>query len=511
MIVAPDWEHIKALLFILSAYFLTCVVLYLGFKQFVYVRWTMASALVTAAAFLTGSPLVVLGIIVIIAWLAQASDKIDRLSLYLVLLPLLPVTWGILVPGVLPGINYLIDLGHPIYLSMLILFPLLLTTLVNRQGREVLHCRGRTGLLDALVFIYFLGVMIMSFQGTSMTGGLRFIVQMFFLIFLPYIIFSRFVKNLDDFFIVFRAFLFSSVLIACVAISSEYFSWNYYSILSDSMQLHHIFPTAALVRDGLLRVEVTMITPIALGYFLVIGLLAITIVSSWYEKRALLFSLLAILLLLALFFTVSRGPWLAAFVFVSLFYMLLQRHVQRTFFLLLLASVGIGLLAIALGVDAPHDEYGSVAFRTRLIEISLQVAAINPWFGSTEFYLNPLFDELRVDAGFIDIVNTYLYILLRYGVFVLILFSSILLCAFMQLLKQIRLLDRSEDTRIRRVGAGLAAIVAATMVILGTVSSVSFIPIYYWILIGLSVSFIRIADKHIKASPAVDVQRQNNG
>ncbi len=488
--------NVQALFFILSAYGLATMLLYLMFKQMFYLRWAFASAVVTAVAFLTGSPLFVLGVIFMLAGLISQSKAVDKLAAYLLLLSLLPITWGVTIPGFFPDISFLMDLRHPLLLSFVIMLPLLVVFL-RSAGKQSFKLSGESKGLDVLVMVYFLILMVMSFRNPTITSGLRGIVETFLFIFLPYLIFSRFIKKTDDFFVIFRALMFAVVLVGLVGVFSEVFSWNFYGVLKDSM-LHGAYKqTMFLFRHGLLRIDVTMMSPIALGYFLVLGLFSLTVLSAWYEKRSLSFSFLAVLLVVPLIFTVSRGAWLMGVVYVALFFFFIQRKAGSQVLLAMCAVLG-GVALVILGGSGFSDDTGTFDFRAQLIDISMQVFSMHPLLGDVNFRSNPLFDPIRLGDGFIDIVNTYIVVVLENGVIMLILFVLIPIYSMILLLKKAnsqKVIKSPDGLKMRRVGVGLAAIIAASLLMFGTVSSVGYIPIYYWILVGLTVAYLNMVDK----------------
>jgi len=92
--------------------------------------------------------------------------------------------------------------------------------------------------------------------------------------------------------------------------------------------------------------------------------------------------------------------------------------------------------------------------------------------------------------GIIDIVNTYLQIVLEYGLIGLLLFLLIFLQPIHQLILRLKRKELKDDERY--LVMALVAILGAIMVIIATVSQIDYIPIYYLIIIAISRATLNI-------------------
>src|SRR5262249_49952261 len=102
----------------------------------------------------------------------------------------------------------------------------------------------------------------------------------------------------------------------------------------------------------------------------------------------------------------------------------------------------------------------------------------------------------------IDIVNTYAGIGLTAGLTGLALFVSVFLCAAAGVWRRMRsLADRQSDAY--DAGRGLLAVLACVLVTIATVSSVTVIPVIYWLMAGLAVGYARSGARTERAAPRI--------
>jgi O-antigen ligase len=108
----------------------------------------------------------------------------------------------------------------------------------------------------------------------------------------------------------------------------------------------------------------------------------------------------------------------------------------------------------------------------------------NPFFGTSPvIYLNdPILLRSMQGEGIIDLTNTYLLLMIRSGIFSVLSFLAI----WIVLCKGLCHIEAPNDT-----ASVLMACCVVTAVMLFICSPFSFIPVYYWFLIGLVVGFLR--------------------
>jgi O-antigen ligase len=199
-----------------------------------------------------------------------------------------------------------------------------------------------------------------------------------------------------------------------------------------------------------------------------------------------------------LFASVSRGPWLGAVLLVGVF-LLLGRGGGRK-----VVQFGLaGVLALALMAMTPAGKniiellpfIGStrsetVDYRVDLIEAARKTFSRNPWFGTTDPLRYPEMQAMIQGQGIIDLVNSYIQVGLYSGTVGLTLF-------LLSIVWPVRRLYREFKGRVplpTLPGEACRMLIACqvgALFIIGTVSSVSFIPALMWASTALCVAFLR--------------------
>ena len=163
--------------------------------------------------------------------------------------------------------------------------------------------------------------------------------------------------------------------------------------------------------------------------------------------------------------------------------------------------VGLGLLILASLTPAGSkyvellpfigDERGdTIDYRARLIDQSMILFKKNPFFGDVNFRDTPEMESLRQGQGIIDVVNTYIGILLPYGLIALALFVGVLVFLIFRCRK---IINRANiDIESKLMGRAFIACIVGVMFTIFTVSSISFISTFYWVLIALTSAYINI-------------------
>jgi O-antigen ligase len=105
----------------------------------------------------------------------------------------------------------------------------------------------------------------------------------------------------------------------------------------------------------------------------------------------------------------------------------------------------------------------------------------SPWFGSPDFMDQPIMQALVQGEGIIDVVNTYIGILLSGGAVGLVIFLGMFMPAIWALLKKM-LRGRDQHTRMA------FACLIVVLVLISTVSYVNSIPYLCLLCAGLGIS-----------------------
>lgn len=180
-------------------------------------------------------------------------------------------------------------------------------------------------------------------------------------------------------------------------------------------------PGGNALRYGLPRAEGAFTSPLMLGAFLVIGLLATLALRSHQARPTYLISIAIGIQLLGLVCTLSRGPIIVGMLFVLLWLALEEGHrassrlalplIVGTLSLAALANAGIGSAALGfLGFGAPAGPLAqTMRWRVDLIGVLLRGWQDANAFGYVDFTASPLF------RGFPSLENQLAFLLATRG------------------------------------------------------------------------------------------------
>jgi hypothetical protein len=422
----------------------------------------------------------------------------SRALAYCFLLSTLPLL-AIIVPGF--GItNYFFQLNFARALSLFILLPAFISLMQSPNRAMRLFSQPA----DKFAISFIILISLLSFRDDTFSNGVRFCFLNFLDYFLPYFVISRAITNLTDLNKVLFVLFLSISISTLIGIFEAVKFWHIYNHLVQHLldidRLHSLD-----VRGGVLRAAATFMTPIALGYAITIGVGIYLYLSPLFNKT-ILKQFIILGYVIGLYVTVSRGPWVG-FVFLCLVYIWTGQNKFKHYSKILagtaisipiLLSTSFGQKLYSLLPFVGTIRADTVEYRERLMEMSSIVIQRNPFLGSTTFLDTPEMQSMMQGEGIIDIVNNYLQITLGYGFFGLFLFISIFLSLLWHINKLIKRLPK-ENVDLIRMGRALFATLAGIALIIYTVSSVDYIPYYYWIIFALSTSYIYIANPFIKS------------
>jgi O-antigen ligase len=449
-----------------------------------------------ALAFLSPSIWVYYAVFIVVSFLWLPKKPESKVLIYILLLGSLPMMQvNLLGFGV---INYLFSLNYARALALVILLPAFFA-LAQGAGKQL---RLFSQPADKFVVLFIVVISLLDFRDDTALNGVRFLFLHFVDLFLPYYVISRSITNVENLNKCLTVLLISTGLLACFAVFETVKNWHIYNHL-----VQHLISaekvTTSEVRGGMLRAAVTFMTPIMLGFILTVGFGVYLYLSAFVKNKSLR-KLPFIALVTGLVCTVSRGPWVGlAFLLLVFIWTGRQKIAQYskliagliiTLPILLITPFGQNFIDILPFVGTIRAE--TVDYRARLFDMASIVVQRNPWFGSTTYIDTPEMQTMIQGEGIVDVVNSYLQVVLQYGWVGLILFIAI----FISLLKNIFMLNKrlyKEDEQLFHLGRALFSVLSATALIIYTVSSVDYIPYYYWLLFGLSSSFIYVSKASI--------------
>ena len=402
----------------------------------------------------------------------------------------------------IPGmglINFVFALSHARILALIILLPAFFA--LDRQSDTLSF--GRTG-ADKLLMAYILLIVFLYLRQASVTDTLRQALYQFLDVFLPYFVISRSLKDLQSFKSSLLSLAMAIMLLALFGVFETVRNWLLYAAMIDDIGLQSAM-THYLARDGMLRAIASSGNAITLGYLMAVGIgFYLFLQRSIHQKHLRRLGML--LLIGGLIAPMSRGPWVGTAVLFVVFIATGRNPIKRLTLLALSGIIALPLIAMLPGGEKVINllpfigttEKGTIDYRHQLLTNSIIVIKKNPWFGSVNFLETPEMQAMRT-GGYggniiIDIVNTYVAITLPNGFIGVSLFVGFFAVVLIGVYKAMRSLP-DKDSEEYLLGRALLATLLAIMVIIFTVSSITFIPIVYWSVAGLGVAYAQMVRK----------------
>jgi hypothetical protein len=420
-----------------------------------------------------------------------ARREHNKLALYFLLLFAVPPyrseIWGM---GVM---NFLFAIDHPRLLALMVLLPTYLF-LRKQQGIERFGAKWPDKFLAGYLILQFSLIL----PASTMTNAFRVgVFYPFVDVFLPYYVASRSLRDLKDFREALMAFAIAALLLSAIGVFEYARHWLIYSPLKDALDVRSKL-VSYLGRGDDLRAVGSPGDAIVLGYVIAIGMsFFLYLKKSITDSR--LWTLGMGLLIAGLISPLSRGPWLGAAVMVLMFVLTGPNRARGLTRMFLFAALALPIAMATPVGDKILDylpwigtaETKTVDFRANLLERAISVILVNPYFGSFDYIGASEFQDLATGSGFIDIVNTYVGVALARGLVGLSLFVGVFAVTIYQIIKAMRrLADRGDERYL--LGQALFAALIGILVIIGTVSSVSVVPVVYWCVAGLGVGYVRM-------------------
>lgn len=425
----------------------------------------------TTVMFLAHNMWLFLGGLALLSILA-ARRLTHPFALFVFLLLLMP-GYSIQVPG-FGIVNYLIDLNPWRVLSITLLLPAAVHLAANRA-------LPRPGKLwaDKLVMTFALYVAALNYEHfETFTGGIRQLATITLDMVLVYFVASRGLMLKGAVRHVMVALVAAAIFLALVGAFEFIKHWILYSGVQRALETNTgLF--GYLGRGQTLRAVATTGQPIVLGFVMMVALL-LTYYVQHLVPSGVMRTLLLLLMGVGLVAAMSRGPWVGAA--IGLFVIALASHDPLVkIFKLLVASFGAAFMLVMIPGGEKILDYlpwvgsidaGGIDFREILWQQSMLVIDKSPWIGSVGFTELPEFDPIRLGDGFVDIVNTYLGVVLQLGLIGLALFVLMLLTSLVSVLRALSV-NRNRNDEMSIYGVALLAVIIATIAEIWMVSSIS--------------------------------------
>lgn len=483
-------EHIRALIVVLVLGGLVWLLARPAMVQIIpeqtYLRWRRLWFFTTLAWFLSQSFWIYVGVMAaMLFWVRRRESQV--FGLYLLLLMAAPQAQTP-VPG-MGVIDFLFMLDHYRLLALALLLPCAL-----RLYRDASSVRLLRNPLDWTVLAFLLVMSAVAYRSGHFFSDSRTAVFHWIDWFLPYYVASRSIRDVEGLRHALVGLAMAGALLAILALFELIRSWKLYDAATVALGL----PSFGLykARGAFIRPAVSIVDSIVLGHVIVVGAGAYLYLQSLIKERKHVWLGWACLSI-GIVASLSRGPWVGAGLLVVIFMLTSAKPFKRVFqtavggvlALLLLSTTHMGEQMINLLPVIGAEEQGNVDYRADLLTVSLPVISRSLLFGSSDYLQAPELQVMRTGEGIIDIVNSYLGVILYTGVVGLTAFVGMFISALVLIRRGMGWARRTKRTDEWVLGRALFATVLSIMFIIFTLSSIYIVPIMYFSLFGISSAY----------------------
>ncbi len=406
----------------------------------------------------------------------QAAEV--KLFYFVALMPVLPLQ-TFFIP--FPGLNYLWEVNFIRLLILALFLPMLFEYLSRPAGQKKIFQPS-----DIYFFIFIFFTSILAIREGNITGTVREVFSIIVDYGIPYFVISRFLLRSEGMSWLLCGFLISAVFISLFSLIETFKAWRFIAVVFHTLNLDYD-PIALIpyTRRGFVRAAGgTMFQSLSFAYFASLAM----VVAFFFLQRKIIrffpFVVLSCVLLPALYYTGSKGGMLAMLIGIGVI-LYFRIHISVRF-LANIASVIVIPVVLVYFVSTGFstvDGEGSFSYRYQLILNSLHAISNNPILGSINFIDDPMLQASMQGEGIIDVVNSYLQIVLKYGLVGLFLYLMI----FVSLIKATLKSKQVIGVDYRDL---MLALLFMTMFFIFTCSTVSFIPWYILLLWALTRAYI---------------------
>ncbi len=430
-----------------------------------------------------------------------AKRRENLIALYIVLLLAVPP-----VPLDIPGfvVDKLFIMTYPRLLALVILLP---AYLMLRRSSDV-QPFGKS-LPDKLFLAFALLYLALLLRGTTFTDMLRVAIYVFTDYFLPYYVASRSLKSLHDLKKAMTALFIGTLVAGVIGIYEHAVGWLLYADIAKHWGIFWEYG-GYMLRGGDVRATSSLSHSIIFGFVMMISLGFFLYLSSSIKSK--LFRIIGgTIIALALVASLSRGPWVGCVALLFVFCLIGPKLVKHMGIFLIALVLVLPTLKVIPGGEKiinilpiiGQSEQFNVEYRDKLIDTSIVLIKTYPFFGVHDPRLSPEMQGMMQGEGIVDIVNSYLQIVLEQGIVGLTLFLGFFAAVLIKTFRSMRQVsDKQSEAYL--CGQSLIATMVAILVTISFVSSIGITPILYWMIAGLMLSYARIVStESMQDSPEI--------
>lgn len=451
----------------------------------------------TAAAFL--SPSFWLFALVAIPLLVRAGRRDSSpAALYLFLLHVIP---PISVPIPMIGISYLFDIDNYLLLSFCVLVPAALRMRRAGIGATVRPLEAPDlfllgyGVLTSILYIRP-EIAGGALSPLTFTDCLRRMFVFFFANFMAYYAITRLSSTRRSIVDALGAYCLACAVLVGIALFESVRHWLLYGEMAGRWGVGSPI-SLYIARGSSLRAIASTGHALALGYLLAVAF-GMWLYLQSYLQSARLRMAGAAWYWIGLLAAFSRGPWIGAVSIYLSFAALSPGAVGKVFKAVVVAVV----TAVLVYLSPLHDklaavlpflggtvDYENVLYRQRLWDRAWQLIGASPVWGDQDALLK--MHDLRQGQGIIDLVNTYVEVLLDNGFVGLFLFLSFILVPLFKAWGASRTSVRS-DNDLGMLGTSIVCCILGTLLLLENGSFATGPERMFYALAALAAAYARL-------------------
>ena len=450
-------------------------------------KWQLSWFLMLYGAVLLKNIWFIAAAVIIIANVKIPAKSVHRVYFYLVLICTIPLI-NEQIPG-FAGIKNLFPLSY----TNLMIMSLLLPALISLKSPQKLFSIPT----DKYIVSFIVLVSLLQFRDNTITNAGRESFLFFIDIFVPYYVITRLINTHERLKMSLTALFIGIIPFALIGVFELLTSWFMYTSIAPHIGYQSSFNQYRDIRGGGLRAMAVFFGPIVLGYVMIYAAAILMYLQHFIKNRKLVLLAFGAVFLCVLA-TKSRGPWIGFALMLMMFIWTGRNGFGK---LVKYGILGLGLLIMASLTPAGSkyvellpfigdERADTFDYRAQLLENSMILFKKSPLLGDLNFRSTPEMEALRQGEGIIDVVNTYIGILLPYGIIALYLFVGLFVFLIFRCRKIIKRPEIDKESKL--MGRMFIACIVGVMFTIFTVSSISYIPTLYWILIALSSAYINI-------------------
>ncbi|MBL8328617.1 MAG: O-antigen ligase family protein [Rubrivivax sp.] len=314
---------------------------------------------------------------------------------------------------------------------------------------------------------------------------------------LPYFVISRFCRDRQRVTDSLGALMVGALLVSQIAIFEHFKGWLLYGTMPEWWGAGDLFMSLYVYRDSSLRAMATAGHPLVLGHLLVVCIGLLGYFRGEFKTRPQLYVAWAILLL-ALYSTLSRGPWVASAIVLVLMGLFTRRVIRFYAILAGMSTAVAGALLMSPWADKLINflpfigkvDIENVEYRQQILDTTFVMIRQNPLFGNVRV-LEQL-EHLRQGQGIIDLVNVYAEIAMTYGLIGLFLFCVFLFGTVFYSVLACWRVRKKDPQMFSLIGAAVVALLGSMVTLVGIANYLS-VPLVYTAVAALLVSSIRLS------------------